>query len=41
LGRGLRRHIKVLAQAPWASDFDPLEGFILHETEAGRMKFEE
>jgi NTE family protein len=31
---------KVLAQAPWAGDFDPLEGFILHETEAGRMKFE-
>ena len=32
--------VKVLAQAPWAGDFDPLEGFILHETEAGRMKFE-
>jgi len=31
---------KVLAQAPWASDVDPLEGFILHETEAGRMKFD-
>jgi hypothetical protein len=30
----------VLAQAPWASDSDPLEGFILHETEAGRMKFD-
>jgi len=30
----------VLAQAPSAGDFDPLEGFILHETEAGRMKFE-
>ena len=32
--------VKVLAQAPSAGDFDPLEGFILHETEAGRMKFE-
>jgi NTE family protein len=32
--------VNVLAQAPWAGDFDPLEGFILHETEAGRMKFE-
>jgi hypothetical protein len=31
---------KVLAQAPWTNDVDPLEGFILHETEAGRMKFD-
>ena len=31
---------KVLAQAPWASEFDPLEGFILREAEAGRMRFE-
>jgi NTE family protein len=31
---------KVLAQAPWASEVDPLEGFILHETEAGRMKID-
>jgi hypothetical protein len=32
--------VKVLAQAPWAGEFDPLEGFILHEAEAGRMRFE-
>jgi NTE family protein len=32
--------VKVLAQAPWAGEFDPLEGFILHEAEAGRMTFE-
>jgi hypothetical protein len=30
----------VLAQAPWTHEFDPLEGFILDETEAGRMRFE-
>jgi NTE family protein len=28
---------RVLAQAPWDGKFDPLEGFILHEAEAGRM----
>src|SRR6266446_1808892 len=28
---------RVLAQAPWAGKFDPLEGFILHEAEAGQM----
>jgi NTE family protein len=27
----------VLAQAPWARDPDPLEGFILHEAQFGRM----
>ena len=31
---------KVLSQAPWTNDFDPLEGFILHEAEGGRMKCE-
>jgi NTE family protein len=31
---------RVLAQAPWTGEFDPLEGFILHEAEAGRMTFE-
>lgn len=28
---------RVLARAPWTDDFDPLEGFILHEAEAGKM----
>jgi len=32
--------MQVLAQAPWTHQFDPLEGFILHEAEGGRMKFE-
>src|SRR5271170_1618501 len=31
---------RVLAQAPWTGDFDPLEGFILHQAEAGKMTFE-
>lgn len=31
---------RVLARAPWTRDFDPLEGFILHEAEAGTMMFE-
>ncbi|WP_294138467.1 patatin-like phospholipase family protein [Sphingomonas sp.] len=26
---------RVLGQAPWTHEFDPLEGFILHEAEAG------
>jgi hypothetical protein len=30
--------VKMVAQAPWASEVDPLEGFILRETEARRMK---
>jgi NTE family protein len=30
----------VLAQAPWSGEFDPLEGLILHEAEAGKMMFE-
>lgn len=29
--------VRVLRQAPWTHEFDPLEGFILHEAEAGRM----
>jgi NTE family protein len=32
--------MRVLKQAPWTRQFDPLEGFILHEAEAGRMVFE-
>src|SRR5208337_2723807 len=32
--------MRVLQQAPWTRQFDPLEGFILHEAEAGRMMFE-
>ena len=28
---------RVLAQAPWDGDFDPLEGFILHEAAGGVM----
>jgi hypothetical protein len=25
----------VIAQAPWEGEFDPIEGFILHEAHAG------
>jgi NTE family protein len=32
--------MRVLKQAPWTHAFDPLEGFILHEAEAGRMRYE-
>jgi NTE family protein len=32
--------VRVLAQEPWTHSFDPLEGFILHEAEAGHMEFE-
>jgi NTE family protein len=28
---------RVLAQAPWTQQFDPTEGFILHEAAAGQM----
>jgi NTE family protein len=28
---------RVLRQQPWTHEFDPLEGFILHETEAGTI----
>jgi hypothetical protein len=27
----------VLEQQPWTHQFDPLDGFILHETEAGTI----
>jgi NTE family protein len=30
----------VLAQAAWTHQFDPLDGFILHEATAGQMTFE-
>jgi NTE family protein len=26
---------RVLATAPWAAEFDPIEGFILHEAQPG------
>ncbi len=29
--------LKVLDQAPWRGDFDPIEGFILHEADGGVM----
>jgi NTE family protein len=29
--------LRVLAQRPWTHPFDPIEGFILHETEAGAI----
>ena len=31
---------RVLKQAPWTHNFDPLEGLILHQAEAGEMRFE-
>ena len=31
---------RVLAQAPWTHEFDPLDGFILHEATAGQLTFE-
>jgi len=31
---------RVLKQAPWTHDFDPLEGLILHEAEAGKIMFD-
>jgi NTE family protein len=34
---GYDQTMHVLQQAPWRGEFDPLEGFILHEAEAGRM----
>jgi NTE family protein len=34
---GLADARRVLAQQPWTHEFDPLEGFILHETEAGTI----
>jgi NTE family protein len=32
--------LRVLEQRPWTHGFDPLEGFILHETEAGTITSE-
>jgi NTE family protein len=29
--------LRVLAQRPWTHQFDPMEGFILHETETGAV----
>jgi len=29
--------LRVLEQRPWTHESDPLEGFILHETEAGTI----
>jgi NTE family protein len=34
---GYRDTLGVLARQPWTDPFDPLEGFILHEAEAGHM----
>ena len=34
---GLADTRRVLAQTPWIGDFDPIEGFILHEASAGVM----
>ena len=32
--------MRVLNQHPWTHEVEPLEGFVLHEAEAGRMEFE-
>lgn len=34
---GYAHTVRVLAQQPWTHEFDPMEGFILHEVEAGTM----
>lgn len=34
---GHRDALRVLKQQPWTHEFDPLEGFILHDTEAGTI----
>ena len=34
---GLADTRRILAQEPWRGDFDPIEGFILHEATAGVM----
>jgi len=34
---GYRHTCETLANAPWRGDFDPLEGFILHEAMAGKL----
>jgi len=37
---GYEDTVRVLKRAPWTGEFDPLEGFILHQAEDGEMKFE-
>ena len=39
-GAGNADTTRVLKQAPWTRDFDPLEGLILHEAEAGKIRFD-
>jgi NTE family protein len=34
---GYRHTCETLEKAPWRSDFEPLEGFVLHEASGGRM----
>jgi NTE family protein len=34
---GVADTTRVLAAAPWEGEFDPIEGFILHEASGGRM----
>ena len=34
---GYRHTLETLEQAPWRGDFDPLEGFVLHEASGGQM----
>ena len=34
---GYRNTMETIEQAPWRGEFDPLEGFILHETCGGEM----
>ncbi len=34
---GYRHTCETLEQAPWRGDFDPLEGFVLHEAVGGQM----
>ena len=34
---GYLHTVRVLAQTPWANDFDAVEGFVLHEAAAGQM----
>ena len=34
---GYRDTIETLEKSPWRDDFDPMEGFVLHEAYAGRM----
>lgn len=37
---GLADTRRVLEQTPWIGDFDPIEGFILHEASGGEMMWE-